>query len=249
MSRTSDHRLFRVLAGIVKPAYRLVARLRWTGEEHLPAQGGFVVVPNHLSELDPLTVAITLYDNGIMPRFLAKEPLFRAPVLGAVLRATGQVPVQRGTADAAAALTAARAELASGGAVVVYPEGTLTHDPDQWPMTGHTGAVRLALATGVPVIPVAHWGDQEVLGRVPPTGRRTLSIVPRKDVRVRIGPPVDLTPWREDVPELTHPRGRDAARLDEATEAVMAAVTRELAVLRGADAPSRLWDRRRGGRR
>ncbi|MGQ1839728.1 lysophospholipid acyltransferase family protein [Kocuria turfanensis] len=248
MSRTSNRRLFRVLAGIVKPAYRLVARLRWTGAEHLPAEGGFIVVPNHLTELDPLTVAITLYDNGIMPRFLAKESLFRAPVVGAVLRATGQVPVPRGTPDAAAALTAARAELASGGAVVIYPEGTLTRDPGQWPMTGHTGAARLALATGVPVIPLAHWGDQEVLGRAPSTGRQTVSLFPRKHVRVRIGPPVDLTPWRDDAPDLTHPVGRHAARLEDATDAIMRAVTDELAALRGAEAPPALWDRRRGGR-
>jgi 1-acyl-sn-glycerol-3-phosphate acyltransferase len=169
-------------------------------------------------------------------------------VVGPVLRATGQVPVLRGTPDAAAALTAARAELASGGAVVIYPEGTLTRDPDQWPMTGHTGAARLALATGVPVIPLAHWGDQEVLGRAPSTGRHVLSPFPRKHVRVRIGPPVDLTPWRDDVPDLTHPVGRHAARLEDATDAIMRAVTGELAALRGTEAPPALWDRRRGGR-
>ena len=247
MSRTSNRRLFRVLAGVVKPAYRLAARLRWTGEENLPAQGGFVVVPNHLTELDPLTVAITLYDNGIMPRFLAKEPLFRVPVVGSALRATGQVPVLRGTPDAAGALTAARAELDSGGAVVVYPEGTLTRDPDQWPMTGHTGAARLALATGVPVVPLAHWGDQAILS-CDRSGRRTLGLFPRRDVRVRIGPPVDLTAWRGDVPDPAQPVGRQAAALEEATDAIMAAVARELAVLRGADAPSRLWDRRGGSR-
>ncbi|MFI7578830.1 1-acyl-sn-glycerol-3-phosphate acyltransferase [Kocuria kalidii] len=249
MSRTSNRRLFRGLAAVVKPAYRSVARLRWTGEEHLPAEGGFIVVPNHLTELDPLTVAITLYDNGILPRFLAKESLFRAPVVGAVLRASGQVPVLRGTADAAAALTAARAELASGGAVVIYPEGTLTRDPGRWPMTGFTGAARLALATGAPVVPVAHWGDQEVLDHAQPSGRRTVSLFPRKDVRVRIGPPVDLTPWRDEVPDLTCPSDARTARLDDATDAIMRAVTRELAVLRGADAPAVLWDRRRGGRR
>jgi len=247
MSRTADRSLFRVLAGIVKPCYRLVARFRWTGEEHLPAEGGFIVVPNHLTELDPLTVAWTLYDNGIMPRFLAKEPLFRAPVVGAVLRATGQVPVLRGTADAAAALTAARAELDSGGAIVIYPEGTLTADPRQWPMTGHTGAARLALATGVPVIPVAHWGDQRILGK-DASGRRRLRLFPRQDVRVRIGPPVDLSPWRDDAPDLTHPVGPDRHRLEDATDAIMHAVAAELAVLRGEDAPERLWDRRRGGR-
>lgn len=246
MSRSSNRRLFRVLAGVVKPAYRLAARLRWTGEEHLPAEGGFIVVPNHLTELDPLTVAWTLYDNGIMPRFLAKESLFRAPVVGAVLRATGQVPVLRGSADAAAALTAARAELDSGGAIVIYPEGTLTRDPEQWPMTGHTGAARLALATGVPVIPVAHWGDQGILGR-DASDRRRVRLFPRQDVRVRIGPPVNLSPWRDDVPGLARPAGRDRHRLEDATDAIMHAVAAELAVLRGEDAPSRLWDRRRGG--
>ncbi|ALU40422.1 acyl-phosphate glycerol 3-phosphate acyltransferase [Kocuria flava] len=247
MSRAADRALFRVLAGIVRPAYRLVARVRWSGQEHLPASGGFVVVPNHLTELDPLTVAWALYDNGVLPRFLAKDSLFRVPVVGALLRATGQVPVLRGTADAAAALTAARAVLDAGGTVVVYPEGTLTGDPDGWPMTGRTGAARLALAAGVPVVPVAHWGDQEVLGR-DAAGRRRVSLVPRKDVRVRFGPPVDLSPWRRESPDLARPGSGDRDRLQEATAAIMRAVTAELAVLRGQPAPDRPWDARRGGR-
>lgn len=240
MSRTSGRRLFRVLAGVVQPLYRLVARISWTGQEHLPAEGGFIVTPNHLTDLDPVTVGYALYDNGILPRFLAKESLFRVPVVGPLLRASGQVPVLRGTADAAAALTAARAELDSGGAIVIYPEGTFTHDPEQWPMTGYTGAARLALTTGHPVVPVAHWGDQEVLGREP-SGKWAVSLFPRKPVRVRFGPPVDLSPWRDGV--------LDRARLEAATDAIMQAVARELAVLRGAQAPSRLWDRRAGGRR
>ena len=69
----------------------------------------------------------------------------------------------RGRGDAGLVLKAAEQALARGCCVIVYPEGTATRDPDLWPMVGKTGAARLALTTGAPVIPIAHWGAQEIL--------------------------------------------------------------------------------------
>ena len=123
-----------------------------------------------------------------MPRFLAKDGLFKDGFVGRVMRGTGQIPVYRETTDALDAFRAAVDAIERGECVAFYPEGTLTRDPDQWPMAGKTGAARVALQTKCPVIPVAQWGANELL---PPYGKK-LSSSPRKTLQVLAGPPVDL---------------------------------------------------------
>ena len=221
---------YRVIAAVVRPFLRLTTRRDWRGTEHLHRPGGFIVAANHVTELDPLATAHALYDNGIAPRALAKAGLFRVPVLGALLRATGQVPVDRGTSRAAEALDDALRALDQGEVVLVFPEGTLTRDPDLWPMVGKTGVARLALASRAPVVPVAQWGAQELLPRY---GRR-LRPFPRKRVTVLVGEPVAL----DDL----YDRPRGAAVLREATERVLDAITRLLEEIRGEEAPSPRFD-------
>ena len=152
------------------------------------------------------------------------------PVLGATLKATNQVPVERVTAGAAGSLDAAREALAAGRALVIYPEGTLTRDPDLWPMKGRTGAARLALQTGMPVVPVAHWGAQELLPRY----AKRPSLFPRKRVRLVAGRPVDLS-------DLAG-KPVTKALLDDATERIMSELTDMVAKLRGAQPPAERWD-------
>ena len=84
-------------------------------------------------------------------------------MLGRILRACGQIPVQRQSAKSADALLAAVEAVNQSRAVVIYPEGTITRDPDLWPMKGKTGAARIALRTGCPVIPIGQWGAQELM--------------------------------------------------------------------------------------
>ncbi|QKJ21150.1 1-acyl-sn-glycerol-3-phosphate acyltransferase [Microbacterium hominis] len=210
----------------------LICRVEITGSEKLPRQGAFVLAPNHVSEFDPLVVALAVWRMGRAPRFMAKESLFRVPVLGWVLRATGMVPVAR-TASAAAArqtIEASQTLVAHGRGVIVYPEGSLTRDPDLWPMRGKTGAVRLAMAGGIPVVPVAQWGVQEILPRY---GK--LSLWPlRKRVRLAVGDAVDLSAYAADT---TQP-----AALAAATDAVMAEVAALLAEIRGEKAPAARWN-------
>ena len=246
MSRTSQRSTFRVLAGMVIPVYRLFTRSHWRGRENFPDSGGFVVVANHLTELDPITVAYPVYASGIMPRFLAKESLFRVPVVGTIIAKIGQVPVYRGTSRAKDSLVAALAELDSGGAVIVYPEGTITLDPRMWPMRGRTGAARLALKAGVPVVPMAHWGDQEILYR-DPSGHRTVSLWPRKRVDVLVGEP--MRP--EDLVSggLERPGHPSSDELTKATESIMGAITDLLGELRQDEAPRELFDPRAGAAR
>jgi len=165
-----------------------------------------------------------------MPRFLAKASLFRIPVFGAILRASNQVPVERaGSARAADPLAAARQITEHGLAVIVYPEGTLTREPGLWPMRGKLGAVRMALEADIPIIPIAHWGTQQVLPRY---GR--LSLFPRKKIAVKYGDAVDISAFR-DLPRTTK-------NLAEATELVMDAITVLLEDLRGETAPAERWD-------
>jgi 1-acyl-sn-glycerol-3-phosphate acyltransferase len=125
--------------------------------------------------------------------------------------------------------------LADGELVVVYPEGSLTRDPDLWPMRGKTGAARLALLAGVPVIPVVQWGPQEVLA---PYSRR-LHLVPRRTVTLAAGEPVIL----DDLLD----RPIDAALLKEANDRIMAALTAGVEQLRGQTAPAQRFDPRQAG--
>ena len=121
-----------------------------------------ILVPNHVSHFDPLVVAHYIYRAGRWPRFLGKASLWKVPVLGFLLRKTLQIPVERGSVEAVKSLDALVEALDEGGTVVIYPEGTTTREPDLWPMRGKTGAARLALLTGAPVIPIANWGAERV---------------------------------------------------------------------------------------
>lgn len=220
--------------GLLKPTLRAVSKRTWLDGEKIPATGGCVVVLNHLSHVDPLTTAHLLYDHGRIPRYLAKSGLFDHRLLAVLLRSAGQIPVHRLTADAIGAYDAAVAAVEAGECVVVYPEGTITRDPDLWPMVGKSGAARIALATGCPVIPVAHWGVQDIL---PPYGRPDL--LPRKSVTYRVGDPVPL----DDLRAL--PTGPQV--IQQATDRIMTAITDLLSGLRGEAAPTRRFDPREVG--
>ena len=238
MSPSGRHPLpfaYRLAVAIVRPLMLLLTKRDWRGWEHFPASGGFVVAPNHVSHIDPLSFAHYLYDSGHPPFFLGKEAVFRVPVVGAILRGAQQIPVFRNTGRAADAFRAAVGAVESGKCVGVYPEGTLTRDPGLWPMVGKTGAARIALTTRCPVIPVAQWGPQEILA---PYSKRP-HLFPRKTMHVLAGPPVDLSDLHD------HPL--DAAVLREATARIMAAITALLVELRGEPAPAERFDSRKHG--
>ena len=224
---------------LLRPGMLLLTKHDWRGTENLRAgihpdgsQESIVVCPNHISWFDPLESAHFLYDNGRPPRYLGKESVFRVPIAGRIIRGAGQIPVYRETKDAAASVRAAVAAIEQGECVVVYPEGTITRDPGLWPMTGKTGAARIALMTGATVIPVAQWGAQEVIGPY----RKEFRILPRKVMRVTAGPPVDLDDLRG--------RDLDATTLREATERIVAAITALLEEIRGESAPAERYDLR-----
>lgn len=227
--------MFWLLAGLVLPLWSLMVRYRYTPQSKLPQSGPFILAPNHYSEIDPIAVGAAVWHLGRLPRFMAKASLFKVPVFGQLLRATGQIPVERvgavrPGAESGNPIGAAAKLIANDSGVIVYPEGTLTRDPELWPMRGKTGAIRLALESGIPVIPVAHWGTQELMPRY---GKR-IHPFPRKTIQVAVGEPLDLSKYA-GLPV-------DQRTVTQATKELMDAITALLADLRGETPPAERWD-------
>ncbi len=224
-----------VAVAIVKPVLLATTTRTWIEGEKLPVSGGCIVVFNHVSHIDPLTAAHFVYDHGRLPRYLAKSGLFKNKALAYFLTAAGQIPVERLSKNAAGAYDAAVAAVRAGECVVVYPEGTLTRDPGQWPMTGKSGAARIALETGCPVIPIGQWGAQELLA---PYSTKPHPF-PRKNITMKVGDPVDLS----DLVGLP----RTPAVVQQATDRIMAAVVEQVEEIRGETAPVERFDPRKAG--
>jgi 1-acyl-sn-glycerol-3-phosphate acyltransferase len=196
-------------------------------------RGPLILAANHISPADPAVMMAACRAAGIAPRIMATGGVFRTPVLGTLMRASGQIRVDRRSATVARALDDAVAALREDSIVLIYPEGRIGLDPGLWPERGKTGAARLALATGTPVVPVAQWGGHELMpyeaagvGAYARALRHDLRH--RPVVRVAFGVPVDLSGLAADAPG-------DAQR---ATDRIVDAITATLAPLRP-DEPDR----------
>lgn len=232
VSEPAEPALFRTV-WILSQAMRLFSKQDWRAQEKVPATGGAVLVVNHISNVDPISFGHYLAYSGRWPRYLAKASLFKVPLLGRLVTAAGQIPVERESVQAAGALGQVNAAVRAGKCVIIYPEGTITKDPDLWPMTGKTGAARVAFETGCPVIPFGQWGVEEIM-----YGKRIHfpKLLPRKTLRVLAGDPVDLDDLRSQpvTPET----------LKIATERIMAAITALVAELRQEQPPAAPFDPR-----
>jgi 1-acyl-sn-glycerol-3-phosphate acyltransferase len=221
---------FKFGAGVLIPLFRLTMKRDWRGAQNLPKSGRAIVASNHISYLDVLVFSDFLYTNGRAPRYLGKAGIFRVPIIGKIVLAAGQVPVERESVDAKKAVDHAKILLEKGHLLGVYPEGTLTRDENLWPMIAKTGCARLALATDTPVIPIAQWGSQKVLPRY----KNRLYLFPRKTIEIRVGTPVDLSRWKG--------KHEDPDALIEATAAIMSAITLMLEDMRGEKRPEVIFD-------
>jgi 1-acyl-sn-glycerol-3-phosphate acyltransferase len=191
-------------------------------------QGPLLLAANHIGDFDPFVVAVALHRLGVSPRIMATGGILAAPVAGALLERAGGIRVERGTEVARQAVRVTEVALVHGGHVVAYPEGRVGLAPDGWPERGRTGMARLALAVGVPVIPVSQWGAHEVLQYGNDWGKlRTAlrSLVRRPALKVHVGPPVYLE-------DLKSGRVGDANR---ARYRIAAAITRGLVPLRAGE--------------
>ncbi len=215
---------------VIYPTASLLFRLRYRHGDRLPPRGGVLLVANHVSVLDPLACARLVWDHGRVPHFLAKQAVFKG-LAGTILRHAGQIPVARDSTDATGSLAAARADLQAGNLVVIYPEGSVTRDPDWWPMQARTGVARLALTTDAAVVPVAQWGPH----RVHDYHAKKLNLRPRRPADYLVGEPVDLDALRE---EVRAGRALTPDLLRSTTDLIMGRVRDQLAELRGEPAPA-----------
>ncbi|MGO2751512.1 MAG: lysophospholipid acyltransferase family protein [Pseudoclavibacter sp.] len=205
--------------------------MRWEIKGRLPEHGAFIVAPNHTSEVDPLIMGMAVWKLGRAPRFMAADRLFRVKGLGWILRKSGQIPVSRDARGANQAAIASAQQLAKlGQGVIIYPEGTLTREPNLWPMRGKNGAARVALSGDIPVYPTALWGAQNILPRY--AKKPTLGW--RKTITVHVGEPVSLAEFSG--------RMHSASAMKGATELIMHDITGLLEGIRGETAPSELYD-------
>ena len=218
--------VYRFVVVVLKPWLVVITKRDYRGVENLKFDGGIIAAMNHNSWFDPFVVAQFMWDNDRPPKFLAKAAIFKVPVIGQLVYLAGQIPVYRESRHAKIAVRGAISAIEKGEAVVISPEGTLTRDPNLWPMEGKTGAARIALATKAPVIPVAHWGAHLVLA---PYSKK-LKLFPRKTMIVAAGKPVDLSDLYDQ--EIT------AEVLKIATSRIMDAITRELAIIRNQTPPA-----------
>lgn len=222
---------YRAATAMMRPFLMAFTERHWSGAENLPQEGGFIAISNHVSNLDPLTFAHFLIDNNVPVKMMAKASLFKIPLGGGkIIASAGMIPVERGSSKAGNSLVAAKAALAKGEAVGMFPEGTLTNDPDGWPMRARTGVARLALETGVPVIPIAQWGAHRL---VPPHSQRPTKLA-RQRLDVVAGPPIDLSEFAG-----ANPTGQV---LRAATDKMMGVLRTMVGEIRGETPPEHVWD-------
>ena len=190
--------LLYLLIGVVSwPLVKFLFRLRAQGVENLPQAGGYVLAANHLSNLDPWPLGIPLWPRRHL-RFMAKSELYWWP-LGAFISGAGAFRVRRGQSDAEAMARAV--ELARAGHVVaMFPEGTRRRKGlrKKWQPEWHAGAARIAIEAGVPLVPAAIRGTDDLRKLGP--------------LRVAYGPPVELD--GVDAPAATERLRAEIERLE-----------------------------------
>jgi 1-acyl-sn-glycerol-3-phosphate acyltransferase len=224
------NKTFKYAAAIVVPILRILTKREWRGAENLPKTGPVIVISNHLSYADALLFAHFIYGNGRAVRYLGKDSVFRIPILGKIILSAGQIPVARESDKASHALDSALGLLEAGHCVGIYPEGTLTRDEKLWPMVAKTGIARLAIISKAPVIPIAQWGDQNLLA---PYSKKVV-LWRRTKIRYLAGPALDFSKW--------YGKEEDQAALVAATAYAMGEITKLLEQIRGESAPDEIFD-------
>ena len=188
----------RALGAIVRPQSMRFARFDIAATEHIPRSGPAIIAANHRSYFDPLAIAVALARQGRVGRFMAKREIFDTPVVGAIARAMGAIPVDRGS-GADTPLVAAAQALAAGEIVVILPQGTIPRGEAFFDaeLVGRRGVAVLARMSGAPVVPMGLWGTEAVWprnARLP----AVWNVLDPPTVRVRAGKPIRLRSANDD---------------------------------------------------
>lgn len=248
--RDTAEPVYRALYAGVHGVLTVFTRRDWRDQHKIPASGGVLLVANHISNFDPLALGDYIISSGRWPRFLGKRDLWNEPLVGWLARKCGQIPVDRGTAQASGVIAVVGEALAAGKAVAVYPEGTITADPDTWPMVPRSGAARIALATRCPVIPIGQIGANEV---IPGKKLHYPRLLPPKTMRMLTGDPIDLSDLYDDfhasldgLDDESSARARQAVRT--ASMRIIEAITTLVGEVRDEVPPTERFDMRAGRR-
>lgn len=198
------------------------------GTENIPADGPAIIAANHISYADTLMLNGYLLRNHRQPHIIVTDGLLNIPVVGSFLRSGHTIPVKRGEGAAAnlPALDTAVKVLDRGDMVVIYPEGGAARGEDRWPIKAKSGLGYIALNSGAPVIPVAQWGSQEIMWRDENRKHRFARWPFGKNIIVNAGKPMTFS--REQFPDMEKNQQNQAV-----SNAVMSAVTEQLAFIRG----------------
>lgn len=219
----------RFVIPIVRGMSKLLFKQRFENQEGIPSSGPVLLVINHVSVVDPLAVASYVWGAGRLPRFMIKDGVYKAPIVGPIMSRCMQISVSRGSANALKSIDDAVEILKGGGVVVVYPEGTVTRNEDFWPMRSKTGVARIARAApDVPVITLSQWGAQDAWNY----HTRKRDLFPRKQVRIVTRHELDLSEERA-LPE--------AAALRAMTDRMMNDIAEGVGEMRGTTPPSDLF--------
>ena len=202
----------RFAVSVLRPPIALWFNWRFEGREHIPKEGPLIVACNQISYFDPLAHGLMMVKAGRRPRFLTKSEMYKGWFMRHVLEGAKQIKVERGSGSTAP-VEAAIAALAKGETVMIYPESTITRNPDFTPMQGKTGIARIALTSRVPLVPVAVWGSQNVAQK---EGMKSLSF--GRPIWLKAGAPMDFSAYED--------RLDDPGVLHEVTDSVMDELSR-----------------------
>jgi len=211
--------IYRLVETVLRPALGFWFDWRFEGTDDVSRSGPILVAGNHVSHFDPLAHGYFLNRCHRRARYLAKSELWHNPALRLILDGTGQIPVDRGSGRSAPVDAALRG-LEAGRVVVVYPEATTTKNDDKLPMQGKTGVARIALRSGLPILPLAVWGTQHIFQRNEP-GR---GLTHHRPIWVAAGPSIDVS---------EHSGNEEPAALRSVTARVMDELTRLVKEMRG----------------
>ncbi|MBV7363976.1 1-acyl-sn-glycerol-3-phosphate acyltransferase [Actinomycetaceae bacterium TAE3-ERU4] len=228
-------RVTRRSVAFLNPLYRLICRPIFCGLEKLPQNEPYLVVCNHLSSFDGVSMVFFFWKAGVHIRLVGKHTAFKFPVIGRFLSALGHIPIHRDSPQAKTIVDTCARHLSQGDIVGLYPEGTTTRQKQYWPMTFKTGAARIALRTGCKIVPVVSWGNQQFFPRysfIPRFWRRPKMIFRALD-------PVETKQWSKCFPDYT-----EDALARELSDHLCGLITSALAKERGEEPPEKTFDLR-----